>query len=183
MGDSVDYWSTVDTIKLEPKLGVYSLHNDVMAPTIATERSACFDLKAYLKKDAKLLAFNQYNHKKEVTLKGDYLEMIPKWRYLIPTGMIFDIPEDHYIKVHPRSGNALKKGLITANNTGIIDEDYVEECNCIMINLSDDPYIVEDGDRIAQAELRKSESYIIHHIMERPQQKTNRDGGFGSTGT
>ena len=183
MGDSVDYWSTVDTIKLQQRLGVYCLHDDVEAPALATEKSACFDLKAYLKKDKTIIGYNQYNHKKEITLQDNSLEMIPKWRYLIPTGMIFDIPNGYYVKVHPRSGNALKKGLITANNTGIIDEDYVEECNCIMINLSDDPYIVEDGDRIAQAELRKSESYIIHHIMERPQQKTNRDGGFGSTGT
>ena len=183
MGDSVDYWSTVDSIKIQQKLGVFRLHNDVEVPSLATEKSACFDLKAYLKKDTKLLAFNQYNHKKEVTLKGDYLEMIPKWRYLIPTGMIFDIPVGYYVKVHPRSGNALKKGLITANNTGIIDEDYVEECNCIMINLSDDPYTVEDGDRIAQAELRRTEYYSIEKIQERPQQKTDRDGGFGSTGT
>jgi len=109
--------------------------------------------------------------------------MIPKWRYLISTGLIFDIPPGYYIKVHPRSGNALKKGLVTANNTGIIDEDYVEECNCIMINLSDDPYIVEHGDRIAQAELRQAESYVIGRINNRPLQKTERDGGFGSTGT
>lgn len=173
----------MSSVKIQQKLGVFCLHDDIEIPSLATEKSACFDLKAYLKKDAKLLAFNQYNHKKEVTLKGDHLEMIPKWRYLISTGLIFDIPPGYYIKVHPRSGNALKKGLVTANNTGIIDEDYVEECNCIMINLSDDPYIIEHGDRIAQAELRQAESYVIGRINNRPLQKTERDGGFGSTGT
>ena len=50
MGDSVDYWSTVDTIKLQQRLGVYCLHDDVEVPALATEKSACFDLKAYLKK-------------------------------------------------------------------------------------------------------------------------------------
>ena len=183
MGDSLDYWSTVDSIKIQQKLGVYCLHEDVETPKLATEKSACFDLKAYLKKSKIIIGYNQYNHKKEIILRDNSLEMIPKWRYLIPTGMIFDIPNGYYIKVHPRSGNALKKGLITANNTGIIDEDYVEECNCIMINLSDDPYTVEDGDRVAQAELRRTEQYSIEKIQERPQQKTDRDGGFGSTGT
>ena len=183
MGDSLDYWSTVDTIKLQQRLGVYCLHDDVEAPALATEKSACFDLKAYLKKSKIIIGYNQYNHKKEIILRDNSLEMIPKWRYLIPTGMIFDIPNGYYIKVHPRSGNALKKGLITANNTGIIDEDYVEECNCIMINMADDPIIVEHGDRVAQAELRRTESYVIETMTKKPGQKTDRDGGFGSTGT
>ena len=183
MGDSVDYWSTVDSIKIQQKLGVFRLHNDVEMPSLATEKSACFDLNAYLRKGETIIAYNQYGHKKEMILDQDCIDMIPQWRYLIPTGIIFDIPTGYYVKVHPRSGNALKKGLITANNTGIIDEDYVEECNCIMINLSDDPYTVEDGDRIAQAELRRTEYYSIEKIQERPQQKTDRDGGFGSTGT
>tara|TARA_B100000085_G_C18450339_1_gene474595 strand:- start:677 stop:970 length:294 start_codon:yes stop_codon:yes gene_type:complete len=97
--------------------------------------------------------------------------------------MILDIPSGYYVKVHPRSGNALKKGLITANNVGIIDEDYVEECNCIMINISHDTILVEHGDRIAQAEMRRTEHYAIGRINKRPEQKTERDGGFGSTGT
>ena len=116
-------------------------------------------------------------------LDQDCIDMIPQWRYLIPTGIIFDIPPGYYIKVHPRSGNALKNGLITANNVGIIDEDYVEECNCIMINIGHDALEVCHGDRIAQAELRRTEYYSIEKIQERPQQKTDRDGGFGSTGT
>lgn len=183
MGDSVDYWSTVDSIKIQQKLGVFRLHNDVEVPSLATEKSACFDLKAYLKTGETIIGYNRYNHKKEIALEKDSLEMLPKWRYLIPTGMIFDIPSGYYVKVHPRSGNALKKGLITANNVGIIDEDYVEECNCIMINISHDTILVEHGDRIAQAEMRRTEHYSIEKIQERPQQKTDRDGGFGSTGT
>ena len=121
-----------NSLELMQKLGIFCLHDDVEIPSLATRKSACFDLKAYLKSHTKVLAYNQFNHKKEVLIKNNCLLMLPSWRYLIPTGIIFDIPVGCYIKVHPRSGNALKKGLITANNAGIIDEDYIEECNCII---------------------------------------------------
>lgn len=171
-----------DSIELQQKLKIYCLYDDVEIPSLATKKSACFDLKAYLKSHTKVLAYNQFNHKKEILIKNNCLLMLPGWRYLIPTGIIFDIPVGCYIKVHPRSGNALKKGLITANNVGIIDEDYVEECNCIMINITDDPIEIYHEERIAQAELRRTESFVMSRLEHRPGQKTDRDGGFGSTG-
>jgi dUTP pyrophosphatase len=170
-------------VALQQKLGIFCLHDDVELPTLATKKSACFDLKAYFNSFTKILAYDPYNTKKEIFIKNNCLLMSPGWRYLIPTGIIFDIPKDHYIKIHPRSGNALKKGLITANNVGIIDEDFVEECNCIMINVSYDPIQITHGDRIAQAELRKLENFKIDFLNNRPNQKTDREGGFGSTGT
>ena len=172
----------MDTIKIQQKLGVFCLHDDIKIPSLATEKSACFDLKSYLKEGNTVIGYNQYNHKKEIILDTGRLVMHPSWRYLIPTGLIFDIPAGYYIKVHPRSGNALKKGLITANNTGIIDEDYVEECNCIMRNVSETSIQIDHGDRIVQAELRRTENFEIDIINIRPKQKTDRDGGFGSTG-
>ncbi len=172
----------MDTIKIQQKLGVFCLHDDIKIPSLATEKSACFDLKSYLKEGNTVIGYNQYNHKKEIILDTGRLVMHSSWRYLIPTGLIFDIPAGYYIKVHPRSGNALKKGLITANNTGIIDEDYVEECNCIMINITDDPIEIYHEERIAQAELRRTESFVMSRLEHRPGQKTDRDGGFGSTG-
>jgi dUTP pyrophosphatase len=171
-----------DSIEFLQKLGIFCLHDDVEIPSLATRKSACFDLKAYLKSHTKVLAYNQYNHKKETLIKNNCLLMLPGWRYLIPTGIIFDIPVGCYIKVHPRSGNALKKGLITANNAGIIDEDYVEECNCIMRNVSETSIQINHGDRIVQAELRRTENFEIDILPVRPKQKTDRDGGFGSTG-
>ena len=171
-----------DSIELQQKLKIYCLYDDVEIPSLATKKSACFDLKAYLKSHTKVLAYNQFNHKKEILIKNNCLLMLPGWRYLIPSGIIFDIPVGCYIKVHPRSGNALKKGLITANNVGIIDEDNVEECNCIMINVSNTSIQINHGDRIVQAELRKTESFEIDITNTRPKQKTDRDGGFGSTG-
>ena len=172
----------MDTIKIQQKLGVFCLHDDIKIPSLATEKSACFDLKSYLKEGNTVIGYNQYNHKKEIILDTGRLVMHSSWRYLIPTGLIFDIPAGYYIKVHPRSGNALKKGLITANNTGIIDEDYVEECNCIMRNVSETSIQIDHGDRIVQAELRRTENFEIDTINIRPKQKTDRDGGFGSTG-
>ena len=171
-----------DALELQETLGIFCLYDDVEVPSLATEKSACFDLKAYLKSHTKVLAYNHYNHKKEILITNNSLSMLPHWRYLIPTGIIFDIPRGYYVKVHPRSGNALKKGLITANNVGIVDEDYVEECNCIMTNVSHTPIQIDHGDRIAQAELRKVENFNIKLVRKRPKQKTDRDGGFGSTG-
>ena len=82
MGDSVDYWSTVDSVKIRQKLGIYCLHDDVEIPSLATEKSACFDLKAYLKEgetiigsDIKdryftsLLNVKSGDTKKELTMK------------------------------------------------------------------------------------------------------------------
>ena len=171
-----------NSIELTQKLGIFCLYDDVEIPSLATRKSACFDLRAYLKSHTKVLAYNQYNHKKEILIKNNCLLMLSGWRYLIPTGIIFDIPIGCYIKVHPRSGNALKKGLITANNVGIVDEDYVEESNLIMRNVSQTSIQIDHGDRIAQAELRKVEDFQIKLLNKRPKQKTNRDGGFGSTG-
>jgi|ETN02SMinimDraft_4_1059925.scaffolds.fasta_scaffold00827_3 dUTP pyrophosphatase len=183
MGDSVDYWSQVDTIKLQQKLGVYCLHDDMEIPVFATDASACFDIRAYLRTGNKITSYNTRNNKIETILTLDQYVLLPHWRALITTGLIFDIPKGHHIKVHPRSGNALKKGLVTANNTGVIDEDYVLECMCIMINDSEENIVIEHGDRITQAELCKTLDYVIGFQINKPGQKTDRDGGFGSTGT
>ena len=56
---------------------------------------------------------------------------------LIPTGLIFDIPKNHYVRLYARSGNAFKKGLVLANSVGIIDSDYVDEVKIMLHNISD----------------------------------------------
>lgn len=164
------------------KLGVYKLYDDVTVPEYATTSSACFDLSAYLSNDTIITFFEPNNKKNELVVTDSRLVMIPNYRYMIPTGLIFDIPQGHHIKVHPRSGQSIKQGLITVNNTGIIDEDYVEECKCLMINTSGINISIKNGERIAQAEVCKVEPIWIYNIEKRPTQKTNRDGGFGSTG-
>jgi len=164
------------------ELGVFKLHDTVKIPEYATESSACFDLCAYLPNGAVIDFFEPTNKKNTMTVSEERLVLLPNYRYMVPTGLIFNIPTTYHIKVHPRSGQALKQGLITVNNTGIIDEDYVEECKCLMINVSGINISIKNGERIAQAEVCKVEPICINITEERPTQKTDRDGGFGSTG-
>ena len=96
-------------------------------------------------------------------------------RVLIPTGLILDIPEGYSVRLHSRSGLAWKDGVYLTNCEGIIDYDYVEPVFVMMTNISQSPKTINNGDRICQAELVE--------IPEPPTRKTERDGGFGSTGT
>jgi dUTPase len=69
-----------------------------------------------------------------------------------------------------------------ANAEAVIDSDYIEETMVMLTNLSENPLTINNGDRIAQAEMIKSEDYVLWETMERPLKKTDRDGGLGSTG-
>jgi dUTP pyrophosphatase len=104
-------------------------------------------------------------------------------RVMAPTGMIMDIPEGYSVRIHPRSGSALKTGLVLANLEGVIDSDYVNEVMVLLWNTSDNGLWVENGSRIAQAELTKLERYTIEETNEKPEKKTDRNGGMGSTGS
>lgn len=111
------------------------------------------------------------------------IKLPPRHRVLIPTGMVFNIEPMHHVKVWARSGLAIKKGLAMANGTGIIDSDYVEEVFVPMINNSDEELVIKHGDRVAQAEMIFSgDQTEFNYIQERPTQKGDRVGGFGSTG-
>jgi dUTP pyrophosphatase len=77
---------------------------------------------------------------------------------------------------------ALKYGLVLANCEGVIDEDYVNETQLIILNTSDDVMKIYHGDRLAQGELIRYEQVSIEETWEKPTQKSNRVGGFGSTG-
>ncbi|SHK54914.1 dUTP diphosphatase [Thermocrinis minervae] len=100
---------------------------------------------------------------------------------LIPTGLVFEIPEGYEGQVRPRSGLALKHGITLLNSPGTIDSDYRGEVKVILINLGKEPFVVERGDRIAQMVIVP----IVKVDLEESQdlQETERsDGGFGSTG-
>jgi dUTP pyrophosphatase len=163
-------------------LGVYKIHEDAKLPEYGTTASACFDLCAYIPTGSTVDFFDPTNKKNTIEISDARLILKPNHRYMVPTGIIFDIPQSYHIKVHPRSGQAIKQGLITVNNTGIIDEDYIEECKCLMINISGINISIKNHERIAQAEVCRVEPIWIHEIGDRPTQKTDRDGGFGSTG-
>lgn len=140
-------------------LKVYKINETAVFPKFATQQSACFDISAY----------------------GDHV--IPaKLSMAIPTGLILDIPVGYSVRVHPRSGLAYKKGVTLLNAEGIIDSDYTDELKIILHNTSNLDFIIDHGDRIAQAELVKSLDYTLEECYTAPTQKTDRVGGFGSTG-
>ena len=103
-------------------------------------------------------------------------------RMLIPTGLIFDLSTNTSLRIHPRSGLSSKNGINIANCEGVVDSDYVEQTFVLLINISNIPFEVSDGMRIAQAEIVSVVDVDIKEISKRPEQKTSRNGGFGSTG-
>ncbi len=130
-------------------------------PEYATGLSAGMDIRANL--DA------------PITLK-------PLERRLVSTGLFIALPEGFEAQVRPRSGLAFKKGITVLNTPGTIDADYRGEIGVILVNLSAEDFIVEDGERIAQLVIAKHETAKWQEVTELS--STSRgEGGFGSTGT
>ena len=104
----------------------------------------------------------------------------PGARALIPTGLAVALPPGHELQVRPRSGLALRHGLLVANSPGTIDEDYRGEIGIILLNAGGEPFVVERGMRIAQAVL----SPVLRALWQESDtlDETARTGGFGSTG-
>ena len=129
-------------------------------PQYATPQSAGMDLRA--------------NLEAPVTLK-------PLERRLIPTGLHIALPVGYEAQVRPRSGLALKKGITVLNTPGTIDADYRGEIGVILINLSKENFVIEDGERIAQMVIARHEQgeFIPVEVLN----ETERgEGGFGHTG-
>ena len=129
-------------------------------PEYATIGSAGMDLKA--------------NISEPVVLK-------PLKRELIPTGLYMQIPTSHEVQIRPRSGLACKYGITVANAPGTIDSDYRGEVKVCLINLSDTPFVVNPGERIAQAVLNKIEKIEWEEVSELDTTERG-EGGFGHTG-
>jgi dUTP pyrophosphatase len=162
------------------QLKIFKEYEHILLPGFATPGSAAFDIRAYLS-NVMVTVYDRLNEKHEVPV-ASYLELWPSCRALIPTGLIFDIPQEHVLKVFARSGLSAKYGLTLSNGVGIIDSDYVEPLFVIVQNNTDAPVIIQHGERIAQCILEKTLDYTITEIKTKPEQKTTRDGGFGSTG-
>tara|TARA_R110002049_G_scaffold82535_9_gene209973 strand:+ start:144 stop:578 length:435 start_codon:yes stop_codon:yes gene_type:complete len=105
----------------------------------------------------------------------------PLERTLVPTGLFMEIPVGYEAQVRPRSGLALKKGITVLNSPGTIDADYRGEVRVILVNLSNEPFVIEDGERIAQMVIAAHEQaeWISVETLEETERGT---GGFGSTG-
>ena len=164
-------------------LKYYKLDPNVPDPVFATKGSACFDLHASIVKGS-TYKVNQdtLNRTIEKQIKGDSIQLFCMERVLIPTGLIFDIPEGYSVRLHSRSGLAWKDGIYLTNCEGIIDYDYVEPVFVMLTNISQAPKTINNGDRICQAELVKKVYHGLTEIKKPPVQKTEREGGFGSTG-
>lgn len=167
-------------------LKYYKVRPDAHDPVFATDGSACFDVKACFKLEDRIKSYNPWNKEVDIAPKmvGGELsfQLVPENRVLIPTGLIFDVPENHVLKMYVRSSVALKKGLILANGVGIIDSDYVNETHIMLYNKSDSLVVIKNGERLAQCSLERTLDYTLKAIDTPPSQKTNRKGGFGSTG-
>lgn len=103
-------------------------------------------------------------------------------RALIPTGLFIELPEGYEAQIRPRSGLAIKKGISLVNTPGTIDADYRGEIKIILINLSKDAFIVEDGERIAQMVISRHEQaeWIEADVLNETERGA---GGFGHSGT
>jgi dUTP pyrophosphatase len=104
----------------------------------------------------------------------------PMERQLIPTGLHIQLPEGYEAQVRPRSGLALKYGITVCNTPGTVDADYTGEIGVILINLSNEKFVINPGDRIAQIVISKYERIEWKEVRELDE--TERKGGFGSTG-
>ena len=132
----------------------------VIVPAYETAGSAGMDIRAYLKEP---------------------VELLPGQRALIPTGIYLEIPEGYEVQIRARSGLAIKRGIGLVNGIGTIDSDYRGEVKIALINWGDEPFVISNGERVAQmvaARYEKVEFTVADELSE-----TERgSGGFGHTG-
>ena len=135
---------------------------DIALPKYETKDAAGADIRACLE------------DKKSLIIK-------PGHRVLVPTGLCFEIPQGYEVQVRPRSGLSLKTNLLVVNSPGTIDADYRGDIGVILCNCSNQNFIVEDGERIAQLVVAKHET-VEWKAVEVLSETERGDGGFGHTG-
>lgn len=129
-------------------------------PAYATPQSAGMDLRA--------------NIEDPITLR-------PSERRIVPTGLYIALPEGYEAQVRPRSGLALKHGITVLNSPGTIDSDYRGEIGVLLINLSDTPFVINAGERIAQMVVARHEQAELIEVEELDDTERGA-GGYGHTG-
>ena len=129
-------------------------------PSYSTLLSAGMDLRAYL---------------------DEPIVLAPGARVLVPTGLFVSIPMGYEAQIRPRSGLALKKGITLLNTPGTIDADYRGEIGIIVINLSQEDFVINDGERIAQMVVARYET-VKWETCESLDETSRGAGGFGHTG-
>lgn len=131
-------------------------------PEYSTVNSAGMDLRANLE-------------------EGQGITLQPLQRFLIPTGLFIELPVGYEAQIRPRSGLALKHGITVLNSPGTIDADYRGEIGVILINLSSEPFLIQNGERICQMVFAKHEQGVLvkNEILS---ETVRGEGGFGHTG-
>lgn len=109
------------------------------------------------------------------------ITLAPMQRCLVPTGLYIALPTGFEAQIRPRSGLALKKGITVLNSPGTIDADYRGEVCIILVNLSAEPFVIEDGERIAQMVITRHEQAVWQEV-EVLDETERGAGGFGHTG-
>jgi len=177
------------TSNLTETLKFYRLNENAQIPVFSTKQSACFDIHASLIDGEDIQYYQAISTKSvprrvalDINSSNTFIQLNNMERMLIPTGLIADIPPGFSIRLHSRSGLAFKQGVYLANCEGIIDSDYVDPIFAMVTNISNVPVRIYNGDRICQGELVRCEKYTLNESDEPPSQKTDREGGFGSTG-
>ena len=129
-------------------------------PAYATEQSAGMDLRA--------------NIDESITLN-------PMERRIIPTGLYIALPPGYEAQVRPRSGLAFKHGITVLNSPGTIDADYRGEIGVLLVNLSNEPFVITEGERIAQMVIARHEQGQFE-VVDELDQTERGEGGYGHTG-
>lgn len=109
------------------------------------------------------------------------VKLRPMQRALIPTGLRMELPQGFECQIRPRSGLALRHGITVLNTPGTIDADYRGEIKIILINLGDEDFVVNDGERICQMIIKRY-AHVDWILAETLDTSKRGDGGFGSTG-
>jgi dUTP pyrophosphatase len=135
-------------------------HSHHPLPAYATQGSSGLDLRAFITAP---------------------VQLAPLERVLIPTGLHIAMPNHLEAQIRPRSGLAIKQGLTCLNTPGTIDADYRGEIKVILINLSNEIQVIQDGDRIAQMVFQQVEK-MVWQLVENLETTQRGDGGFGHTG-
>lgn len=144
------------------KLKVKKLTPDANLPTYGSEKAAAFDLYS-----------------------NEQFTILPGHTAAIGTGLAFDLPENHYLEIYPRSGLSLNSNIRIANAPGIVDEDYKGEVKIIIDNAMTkfpNPYIIGKGQRIAQGIVRFRKEQDEFQEVENLTETARGDKGFGSSG-
>lgn len=166
------------------KINVINISNNQL-PQYETPQSAGLDIRADFSRVTPQNPIKIFGEG-EIIFAGEghsitMLRLEPGSRALIPTGIFTAIPKGYEVQLRPRSGLAIKKGLNLINCIGTIDADYRAEWGIPLVNQGLETVWIENGERICQAILNKVEQ-IEWNVVE-SLDKTERNGGFGSTGT